>query len=59
VQKETSATLLCEKTALTFGSDDFLFLVLSLSEYKPDVLTQIMRKETSQAGLRGRDGRGI
>ena len=59
MQKETSATFLCEKTALTFGSYDFLFLVLSLSEYKPDVLTQIMRKGTSQAGLRGRDGRGI
>jgi len=59
VQKGTSATMLREKTALTFGSDDFLFPVLSLSEYKLDVLRQRMRKEASQAWLRGRDGRGI
>jgi len=59
VQKGSSATLLGEKIALTFGSDDFLFLVLSLSEYTLIVLRHRMRKETSQAGLRGRDVRGI
>jgi len=59
VQKGTSATMLREKTALTFRSDDFLFPVLSLSEYKLDVLRQRMRKGTRQAGLRRRDGRGI
>ena len=47
MQKETSATLLREKTSLTFGSDDFLFLVLSLSEYKLNVLRHRMRKEAS------------
>ena len=59
VQKGMSATMLHEISALTFGSDEFLFPVLSLSEYKLDVLRQRMRKETIQAALRGRDGRGI
>ena len=58
VQKGMSATMLHEISALTFGSDEFLFPVLSLSEYKLDVLRQRMRKETIQAALRGRDGRG-
>ena len=59
MQKGTSATMLREISALTFGSDEFLFPVLSLTEYKLDVLRQRMRKGTRQAGLRRRDGRGI
>jgi len=44
VQKRTSATLLCEKEILAFGRDDFLLLVLSLSNNKQGVLRQSMRK---------------
>jgi len=43
VQEGTSATLLSENTASTFGSDDFLFLVLTLSEYKLNVLRYRIR----------------
>jgi len=44
MQKRTSATLLCEKETMTFGRDDFLLLVLSLSKNKQGVLRQSMRK---------------
>ena len=59
MQKRTSATLLCEKETMTFGRDDFLLLVLSLSKNKQGVLRQSMRKYISQGGLRGRAGRGV
>jgi len=56
VQNVTSATMLRKKSELTLGSDDFLFLVLALSEYTLDVLIQKKRKDTSQAWMRGRNG---
>jgi len=54
-----SGTLLCEKEILAFGRDDFLLLVLSLSNNKQGVLRKSMQKDISQEGLRGRAGRGV
>jgi len=59
VQKRTSATLLWEKETMTIGRDDFLLLVLSLSNNKQGVLRQSMRKYNSEGGLMGRAGRGV
>ena len=54
MQKGTSVTMLREKTALTLGSDDFLFPVLSLSEYKLALLRQKNAERDWSGGAEGK-----
>jgi len=54
VPKRTSATLPREKKALKVGGDDFLLLVLSVSDYKLDVLRQKSSEKNQSGGAEGK-----